>query len=144
MSLRNRTLFRSRNHAIQVEARTLRDDFKREVARLVYASSMAFGNYRYRDQLLSASSDVSKDIAEGFLRCSPLVFAGFLDYALGSLAEAEGRLKDGVERQYFLPAEGARAGQLARRCLTATVRLKQSQVRYAEKKRLESARNKKR
>ena len=85
---------------------------------------------------------MSKDIAEGFLRFSPLVFAGFLDYALGSLVEAEARLEDGVELQYFAPGVSAEAARLARRCLTATVRLKQSQIRYADKKRLGASRKK--
>ena len=113
----------------------LADQFKQEVDRIVSASGAASRNYRYRDQILSASSDVSKDIAEGFLRKSPLAFAVFLDYALGSLGEAEGRLKDGVQRRYFSAAVCEDAFRLARRCFTATIRLKQSQVRYATERR---------
>jgi hypothetical protein len=62
----------------------LADQFKQEVSRLIELSQKASRNYAYRDQLLNAASDVSKDISEGFVRCSPLVFASFLNYALGS------------------------------------------------------------
>ena len=118
----------------------LADQFKREVYRLVTGSRTASLNFRYRDQFLEASDAVSKDICEGFLRCSPRVFAGFLDYALGSLVEAERRLRDGLERGYFQEAECEQAFRLARRCFTATLRLKQSQVKYAVEKKNRSRR----
>jgi four helix bundle protein len=113
----------------------LADQFKREVHRLVSSSSRAAGNFRYRDQLVEAAADASKDICEGFLRCSPLVFANFLDYALGSLVEAEGRLRDGVERGYFGTEDCQEAFRLAKRCCRAALRLKQSQVKYASERR---------
>ena len=107
--------------------------FQERVVAIVNGSPAASRNYRYRDQLLEAASAVSKDIAEGFLRCAPLVFANFLDYALGSLGEAERRLHDGIQREYFSVGDCAVAFQLARRCLTAMIRLKQSQLRYAQR-----------
>jgi four helix bundle protein len=112
----------------------LAEQFHQQVLTLVRHSSAASCNYGYRDQLLNASSDVSKDICEGFLRCSPLVFANFLGYALGSLGEAERRLKDGLIRGYFSQPECAEALLLARRCFTAIIRLKQSQIRYAKER----------
>jgi len=113
----------------------LADRFKQNVFKLVSESPLASRNFRYRDQLLEASADVSKDICEGFLRCSPLVFANFLDYALGSLAEAETRLRDGVERGYFHDVACNEAFRLAKRCGRATLGLKQSQIKYAAEKR---------
>jgi len=111
----------------------LAEKFAKDVESLIAASPDAGRDYRYRDQLLSAATAVGKDIVEGFLRFSPLVFANFLDYALGSLGEAEGRLRDGVSRQYFSEERCRPMFLLARRCLTALVRLKQSQIRYARK-----------
>jgi len=116
----------------------LADHFQQEVERIVAASEAARRNYRYRDQILSSSSDVSKDIVEGFLRRSPLVFAVFLDYALGSRGEAETRLRDGVRGEYFSGAACEEAFRLGRRCLKAIVGLKRSQVCYAATRRAEA------
>ena len=110
----------------------LAKEFHGEIAKLTENSATAGRNFAFRDQLLDASSSVSKNICEGFLRGRPLVFANFLDYALGSLGEAEDWLSDGITRNYFRPENCASAFKLARRCLTATVRLKQSQIRYAK------------
>ena len=110
----------------------LADAFKKEVFRLVRGSRDAQRDFRYRDQLRNAASGISKHITEGFLRFSPLDFARFLDYALGSLGEAERRLGDGVELDYFARDDCRAVFQLARRCSPAIRRLKQSQIRYAE------------
>ena len=107
------------------------DGFKKEVHRLVTGSPAASRNFRYRDQILDASSDVDKDIVEGFRRKAPLEFAKFLDYALASLGEAEERLRDGIMWGYFTEADCSQAIRYAKRCLTASVRLKASQLRYA-------------
>jgi len=105
------------------------------VLRIVGSSGAAQADYRYRDQLLGAASAVSKDVTEGFLRHSAATFARFLDYGLGSLVEAETRLTDGVERGYFTDAQCAQGFRLARRCLTAMVRLKKSQQQYLQRDR---------
>jgi four helix bundle protein len=107
----------------------LADAFKQEVFALARRSPAASADVRYRAQLLDAAGAVSKDIAEGFVRCSRREFARFLGYALGSLVEAETRLRDGVELQYFTDNECRNAFRLARRCFGATLRLKQSQFR---------------
>ena len=122
-------------HYSELIAWKLAEEFSGEAQRLVEASPMASRNFRYRDQLLDAASDVPKDIAEGFVRYSAATFILFLDYALASLVEGELRLKDGIRRGYFLPAECEGALRLARRCLTATVRLKKSQERYLRRHR---------
>ena len=54
----------------------------------------------------------------------------FLDYAAASLGEAEQRLQDGIQLSYFKAEDCTEAFKLARRCLTASIRLKQSQQRY--------------
>lgn len=107
----------------------LADAFKVEVFSRVAASAKARDNRLYHDQLVDAASAVSKDVAEGFLRRSPKEFSRFLGYAAGSLGEAEERLKDGVLLGYFATDECQHALRLARRCMVAVVRLRQSQLR---------------
>jgi len=75
-------------HAEDFIAWQLADRFKDEVFRIVRSSRHAQRDLKYRSQILDAASSVSKNITEGFLRHSPRVFAGFLDYAIGSLGEA--------------------------------------------------------
>jgi len=104
--------------------------FKEEVVRLVEASIAATRDFKFRSQILEAASGVSSSIVEGFLRFRPREFAHFLDYALGSLGEAELRLYDGIRRGYFKARDCEAAFLFARRCLTASVRLKRSQERF--------------
>jgi four helix bundle protein len=110
----------------------LAEEFKGEVLAIVRESEAASRDFKFRDQVENAACDVSKDVGEGFLRFRPLVFAHFLDYALGPLGEAESRLRDGIARGFFSAERCAAAFLLARRCFTAIVRLKQSQMRYAQ------------
>jgi len=99
------------------------------VHRGVLGSPGAARDWRYRSQVLDASTGVPANISEGFLRYSPRDFARFLDYGLASLAEAERRLHTGIRRGYFTEAECAPVLRLAKRCLVATVRLRRSQKR---------------
>ena len=108
----------------------LAEGFKDEVREIVLGSRAASGDVKFRSQVLDASSSVSKDVAEGFLRYSPATFIQFLDYACASLVEAERWLHDGYQRKYYESSACEPAFKLARRCLTAMIRLKQSQVRY--------------
>jgi four helix bundle protein len=110
----------------------LAEAFKKEVFRLIRESPAARQDFRYRGQLQDAAGGISKHITEGFLRFSPLDFARFLDYALGSLGEAELRLSDGIELGFFAEVDCRDAFRYAKRCLAATVGLKRSQVRQAE------------
>jgi len=112
----------------------LAEEFKGEVQRIVQGSAAAARNVKFSDQLLDASSSVSKNVAEGFLRYSPATFAQFLDYACASLVEAERWLRDGYQRKYYELRGCEPAFRLARRCLVAMIRLKQSQARYLEER----------
>ena len=111
------------------------DRFKLQVFGLVRSSPEAFRNFKFRDQLREAARSVSANIAEGFLRYSPGDLMRFLDYALASLGEAELHLRDGILLGYFTPEACEPAFRLARRCATATVRLKQSQREYLKNER---------
>jgi four helix bundle protein len=120
------------SHYRDLIAWQLADELKREIVRLLRTSRAASGNIRYRDQLLDAAASVVSNLVEGFLRYSPGEFRKFIDYSLASLGEAETRLGDGILFGYFSEAECATAFRLAKRCLTASVRLKHSQ-RYFQK-----------
>ena len=113
----------------------LAEMFRAEVYRLVLGSAAAKEDLRYRSQILEAADGVGINVAEGFLSRSPGDFCRFLDYALSSLGEAERRLKNGIHRSYFDAALCGEAFLLARRALTAIIRLKASQTkRIAEQR----------
>ncbi len=118
----------------------LGEGFKREVFRLVKASPEACRDLRYRGQLLDSASAVPKDLAEGFTRHSPAEMMRFIDYALGSLAEAKDRLADGVELDYFAGPDCEEAFRFAKRCTVASLRLKASQRDYLDRQRDEKRR----
>ena len=107
----------------------LADEFKKEVFQILRSSDAAWRSLRYRDHLIDEASGVAANIAEGFLRHPPAQFRQFLDYAIASIGEAENRLADGIDLGFFNRDRCDIAFQLARRCLTASVRLKQSQKR---------------
>ena len=115
-------------HYRELIAWQLADRLAAEIARAANSSPEASADQGYRRQLLGAVEGIGSNIAEGFLRYSRADFARFLAYALGSLAEAETRLEHGVRRGYFDASDIANARALARRTLTAIVRLKQSQL----------------
>ena len=105
----------------------LANAFNEAVRQCVARSREAQTNFRFRDQLLEASRVIAPDVAEGFARYSRAQFRQFLDYALGSLAEAETRFREGVASGYFSQDELLEVTRHAKRCGKAIVRLKQSQ-----------------
>jgi four helix bundle protein len=115
--------------------------FKQAVFRLVSGSKAAQKDLRFRSQLVEAARSVPTNIVEGFRRCSPGDFARFLNIALSSLGEAEEHLKDGIELGYFRHDDCAEAFALARRCLTASVRLKRAQLQFLPTRRSPPNRN---
>jgi four helix bundle protein len=119
--------FMGARHYKELIAWQLAEQFKTEVFALVRASQRASDDRAYAQQLTGAASSVTHNIAEGFLRFGGGEFRRFLDYALGSLGEAEGRLADGIQLGYFDAVACETAFRFAKRCLVATVRLKRSQ-----------------
>jgi four helix bundle protein len=117
-------------HFRELIAWQLADAFESEVVRLLQSSQGAWRDFSYRDEILDALSSVPSNIAEGFTRRSPREVCRFLDYSLSSLSEVEVRLASGIKRRYFDAPQCAESMSLARRTLTATVRFKQSQIRY--------------
>jgi four helix bundle protein len=111
----------------------LAEAFKSEVFALLKGSPEAMRDRRFRYQLKDSASGPPKHITEGFARFSPLDFCRFLDYAMGSLREAERWIHDGIEFGYFDEAKCRPAFWFAKRCSKATLRLKHSQERYAER-----------
>lgn len=111
------------------------DQFKSEVIRLLKSSPAAWSDLRYRSQLLDSASSVAANLVEGFRRYSPREFSRFIDYSMASLGEAEQRLRDGIELGYFGEDACKAAFRLARRCLTASIRLKHSQRRFEPRRR---------
>jgi four helix bundle protein len=110
----------------------LAEAFKSQVFALLKSSPEAMRDRLFRYQLKDSAAGISKHITEGFYRLSPLDFCRFLDYALGSLREAERWIYDGIESGYFKKEDCRRAWWFGKRCFTATLRLKHSQQRYAE------------
>ncbi len=104
--------------------------FKEIVVTLLEASPAARNDWPYRNQLLQATQSVAANIAEGFLRDSPGDFRRHLAFALGSLGEAEVRLRDGIRLGYFQADDCAEAFRNGRRCAVASRRLRASQLAF--------------
>ena len=86
--------------------------------------------FKFRSQLIESSRGISKHIAEGFLRYAPRDFARLLGIAAGSLGESEEHLNDGIELKYFTQTECEPLFRLARRCMPAIIKLRESQKRF--------------
>jgi four helix bundle protein len=108
----------------------LAHEFKLEAYRITGESPEASRDLKFKGQLFEAASGVESCIAEGFRRWLAPEFAQFLRYALASLEESEVRLRDGVDRGYFTGEGIAPAGQLAKRCRVASLRLHHSLQRF--------------
>ena len=117
-------------HFKELVAWQLANEFKSEAFRLLRGSREAWANYKFRDQAIESARSVAANVVEGFLRKSPGDFCRFLDYSVSSLGETEGHIRDGIELSYFSPGSCTQFFRLGRRCLTALIRLKQSQQRY--------------
>ena len=71
------------------------------VVALIASSPPAMKDFGFRDQLRDACKSVPSNIAEGYGRYRPAEIARFLEIAIGSLDEAETRLRSGVSSSYF-------------------------------------------
>jgi four helix bundle protein len=111
------------------------NNFKDGAYERLHGSREASRDVKFRGQLQDAASGVPANIAEGFGRNNPAEFAQFIRYALGSLQEAETRLKDGIKRGYWKEADCRIALRWAQRCRAAGWGLHRSQVELAAKNR---------
>ena len=108
----------------------LAEQIRREVIRLIKDSPDAQRAFGWRNQILDAAEKTESDITEGFYRKSPRVFAQFLGYARATHAEAERRLKAGIDRGFFTQEQCEPALRLAIRCGQAILGLLKSQHRF--------------
>ena len=99
-----------------LDAWQLADALKKEVYALI-KDGPAAKDFEFRDQIRDSAASATKNIAEGFGRFRPKVFATFMEHAVGSLAETQDSLKDGIDRGYFTPARVAHAQKLAARAI---------------------------
>src|SRR5258705_9727415 len=74
-------------------------------------------DFDFRNQLRDAADSAERNVAEGFGRYNPSVFANFLDFSRGSACEARALLKKGAACGYFGADECARLDLLAIRGL---------------------------
>jgi four helix bundle protein len=104
----------------KLEAYQLAVEFKLEVYRLVKSSPEALSDFRFRNQIRDAAAGVERCLTEGFHRKNDGEFLQFIRYALGSLAEARGHVRDGIARDYFDPAACGGVSHLGQRCEDVT------------------------
>ena len=81
---------------------------------------------RFSSQLTDAAASGEVNIAEGFRRFSAGDFSVFLGYALASMEEALSWIRDGVDREYFLPARCDPIFQLGKKAIATSLALKKS------------------
>ena len=81
-------------------------------------------DFRFRNQIRGAAEDAASSIAEGFVRFHPRVFAQFIGYALGSLAEVRERVRHAHTRGYFTDSTAATLIVLCVRCEKAAKSLR--------------------
>jgi four helix bundle protein len=79
-------------------------------------------DFDFRNQIRDAADSAERNIAEGFGRYSPSVFANFLDFSRGSACETKSLLKKGLACGYFSADDFERLDRLATRGLQAVAR----------------------
>jgi four helix bundle protein len=100
-------------------------ELRDRIAALVDESKTASGNFKFKNQILDASSSPPRNIAEGFGRFRPKPFANFLRIARGSLMETRDLLQEGRSKRYFKAADVEPLLRLQARASKATLRLTQ-------------------
>ena len=76
-------------------------------------------DFDFRDQIRDAADSAERNIAEGFGRYKPLVFANFLDFSRASACETRSLLRKGLTCGYFSAEHFDRLDKLAVRGLQA-------------------------
>jgi four helix bundle protein len=100
----------------------LTNELKREVYALI-ATPPSSTDIKFCNQLRESAASSPRNIAEGFGRFRPAVFAQFLEIAIGSLMETKYSLQDGIDRGYFTEARVAPAKALVERSIQVSVKL---------------------
>jgi four helix bundle protein len=77
-------------------------------------SGPASRDFKFRDEIRDAADSAERNVAEGFARYNPPVFANFLDYSRASAAETRSMLKKGVACGYFSAERYLRSPQAKR------------------------------
>ena len=79
-------------------------------------------DFEFRDEIRDAADSAERNIAEGFGRFRPLVFANFLDFSRASACETRTLLRKGLACGYFTAEDFDRLDTLAVRGLQAVAR----------------------
>jgi four helix bundle protein len=79
-------------------------------------------DFDFRNEIRDAADSAERNVAEGFGRYNPPVFANFLDYSRASACETRGLLRKGLVAGYFDEDEFERLDSLARRGLQAVAK----------------------
>jgi four helix bundle protein len=92
----------------------------------ILAMPAAERHRRFSEELGDAASSIPRNIAEGFARYTHPDFARFLDFALGSLGEAQTLLNEAIGRRLLGRTRHDELMALSFRVKQTTTRLKQS------------------
>jgi four helix bundle protein len=117
-----------------LECWQLANELKRRVYAFI-AIEPAVRDFEYCDQIRDSARSAPSNIAEGFGRFRPTEFAGFLEYAKGSLLETDNHLADGREQGYVSEIEYREMCELANRAAGATTNLMKYLRRCAKRSR---------
>ena len=105
-----------------LEAWQLANALKLEVYRLI-ASEPARSDWEYCRQIRKSAASSPRNIAEGFGRFRPRMFAQYMEFSIASTHETHDALFDGVDRGHFTPVMIAPALKLVDRSVKVSTRL---------------------
>jgi four helix bundle protein len=94
-------------------------------------------DFKFCDQIRSASNSATDNISEGFYRFSPTDFARFLTIARASLGEVTNQLDHARKRDYLDESQFDHLRTLARRAMAATTNLMKYLHKCARQRRLQ-------
>jgi four helix bundle protein len=98
-------------------------------------------DFKFCDQIRSASNSATDNISEGFYRYSPTDFARFLTIARASLGEVKNQLEHARSRDFLDESEFRELWTLACRAMAATTNLMKYLRRYARRHRTRNQRH---
>lgn len=112
--------------------------FKLEVYRLIRQSAAASADLRFKSQLQEAAASGEANVAEGFHRFVAGEFAHFLGFARASIAEAQVRVQDGIDRGYFESNDTTECLRFGRDAMALVTALKTSLQPFITKRQKKS------